>query len=364
MCVESDPRSYEATAGPPITKAGALDTKASDAAITLRATRPRTEPSHGEGRSSLTHVTLTDGPVTALGWLLRRIRGPQRTDYYGVAERTKRVPLPELSVAEAALSHGGPIAERLVRQLQEAPDVYRLREDDGTYELRISTKLELVRDVPRSGWMSGWIPVTTSPSGRRLELQVGAVWPGFAQILGRTEDGERWPKDWSVDPEDIVAVRAKSPWVVFPTAKELRQVRAEGSARVSAWLGEPDLLKGGIGRLEVEPPATSDQIRELEARAGLQVPEAYRTLLEAANGIQIGRLDVLGTADGYRLDMPGPSRLVIAPPNEDGALTLAATGEVVWVAYGAEATDGEIQARDLRVWVRQRLAGSRDIRRR
>jgi hypothetical protein len=102
----------------------------------------------------------------------------------------------------------------------------------------------------------------------------------------------------------------------------------------------------------------------LEARAGLQVPEAYRTLLEAANGIQIGRLVVLGTADGYRLDMPGPSRLVIAPPNEDGALTLAATGEVVWVAYGDETTDGEIRARDLRVWVRQRLAGSRDIRRR
>ena len=61
MCVESDPRSYEATAGPPITKAGALVTEANDAAITLRATRPRTEPSHRwEGRSSLTHVPLTE----------------------------------------------------------------------------------------------------------------------------------------------------------------------------------------------------------------------------------------------------------------------------------------------------------------
>ena len=61
MCVESDPRSYEATVGPPITKAGALATEANDAAITLRATRPRTEPSHSrEGRASLTHITLTE----------------------------------------------------------------------------------------------------------------------------------------------------------------------------------------------------------------------------------------------------------------------------------------------------------------
>jgi hypothetical protein len=62
--------------------------------------------------------------------------------------------------------------------------------------------------------------------------------------------------------------------------------------------------------------------------------------------------------------MPGPDRLVVAPPNEDGVLTLATTGEVVWVAYGDETTDGQIKAPDLRAWVRQRLTASRDIARR
>jgi hypothetical protein len=299
-----------------------------------------------------------------LGSLIRRIRGPQGTDYYRAAERTKHVPAPELALAGAALAGGGPIAERLLRQLGEAPDVYRLRREDGTYELRISTKLEPVRDVPRSGWMSDWIPVRVVPSGRPVEMQVGAAWPGIASILGRTEDGARWPKDWHADTGDIAAALAKSPWVVFPTAKELRDARAVGSARVSAWLGAPELLKGRIGRLEIEPRATSDQIRDLTTRENFPVPEAYRTLLEAANGIEIGGLVVMGAEGAYRLDLPGPDRLVIAPPNEDGALTLAPTGEVVWVAYGDETTDGQIEASDLRTWVRDRLARSSDIRRR
>ena len=133
-------------------------------------------------------------------------------------------------------------------------------------------------------------------------------------------------------------------------------------ARVSDWLGDPEILNGRIGRLEVEPAATSAQIRELETRESFPVPEAYRAMLEAANGIQIGRLIVMGSEDAYRLDIPGPDRLVIAPPNEDGVLTLAAMGEVVWVAYGDETSDGQIEAADLRTWVRERLRRSLDIR--
>ena len=73
----------------------------------------------------------------------------------------------------------------------EAPDVYRLRSVDGGYELRISTKLEPIRDTPRAGWMSDWIPVTALPTGRRLDIKVGVGWPRIATILGRTEDGVR-----------------------------------------------------------------------------------------------------------------------------------------------------------------------------
>jgi hypothetical protein len=291
-------------------------------------------------------------PARFFGW----IRGPQRTDYYGLAERSKRVPSSELAVAEAALTGGGAIAARLIRQLREAPDVYRLRAEDGTYELRVSTKLAPVRGVPRSGWRTAWIPVTTKPAGRGIEMQVVVDFSGAVELVGRTADGARWPRDWDVRREDIEAIRSRAPWFDFPTPKQLQQARAEGARRLSTWLGEPDLLIGRVGQLQIEPPATSDEIAAFESREAFALPEAYRALIELANGVEIGKLVVLGTHDAYRLDIPGPDRLVIAPPNEEGALTLAATGAVVWVAIDDETADGRIEAPDLRTWVRRQLA--------
>lgn len=301
-----------------------------------------------------------------IGRFIQWIRGPQRADYYGRAEPAKRVPVSELAVAEAALAGSGPIGERLLRQLREAPTVWRLRSDDGTYELRVSTKLAAIRDVPKGGWRTGWIPLDAAPTGRRIEMQVVAAYPGIGEILGRTADGARWPKDWSVRDEDIEMVRAQAPWVTFPTTEELRLARAEGAARLSEWLAAPELLLGRSGQFQAEPPASTAEVDAFEAREAFALPDAYRTLLTAVNGFEVGRLVVLGTGDAYRLDMPGPDRLVISPPNEDGALTLAVTGEVVWVAYGDETTDGRVRAADLRAWVRQQLEPKppRDTRRR
>jgi hypothetical protein len=287
--------------------------------------------------------------------LFRWIRGPQRTDYYGLADRTKRVPTSELAVAEAALTGGGAIAGRLIRQLREAPDVYRLRAEDGTYELRVSTKLAPVRDVPRSGWRTAWIPVTTTQTSRRIEMQVVVDSSGAVELRGRTADRARWPKDWGVRSEDLEAIRSRAPWFDFPTPRELRQARAEGAARLSTWLGQPELLIGRVGQLQIDAPATSDEIAAFETREAFHLPDAYRALVELSNGVEIGRVVVLGTRDAYRLEIPGPDRLIIAPPNEQGALALAATGEVVWVAIEDETADGRTAAPDLRTWVRQQL---------
>jgi hypothetical protein len=300
--------------------------------------------------------------VTVLGRLIRRQRGPKGTEFYDLAERSKVVPAAELDVAEAAMTGAGPIGERLVRQLREASEVFRLRASSGGYELRIATKLPLVRDVPRSGWRSDWIPVTES--GRRIEMKVGVVYPGFAEIVGRTTDGGEWPKLWAIRNDELEAIRARAPWIRFPTPTELRHARAEASSRLSHWLRAPDLLVGRAGQLQADPPATIAEIEALATREAFPLPADYRSLLENVNGFELGRLVLLGTGDAYRLDMPGPDRLVISPPNEDGALTLAPTGEVVWVAYGDETTEGRIKAPDLLTWVRHRLESpaSRDIR--
>ena len=81
------------------------------------------------------------------------------------------------------------------------------------------------------------------------------------------------------------------------------------------------------------------------------MPEAYESLLRRADGIEVGRVVVLGTGDAYRLDMPGPARLVISPPTEDGVLIIAESGEVVWVELGDETAAGRVIASDLRQWL-------------
>jgi hypothetical protein len=92
------------------------------------------------------------------------------------------------------------------------------------------------------------------------------------------------------------------------------------------------------------PSRPDASVAAFAARERIALPEACESLIRRADGIEVGRLFVLGTRDAYRLDMPGPARLVIAPPTEDGALTIVESGEVVWVELGDETTDGRVVA--------------------
>lgn len=285
---------------------------------------------------------------------------PRGTDFHDLAKRVPRVPDAEMAVAEAALANGGAIADRLLRQLREACDVWRLIAEGGGYELRISTTDDLtVRDVPRSGWTSDWIPVATAGDAQPLELRLFVFDAGIVELLGRTLDGRPWPRDWRARPEDLEAIHVKAPWLHLPTSDEVRAARMAATATVAAWLGHEEALRGRRGVLRADPPATDDAIAAFSAKEGFALPEAYESLVRRADGIEVGRLLVLGTRDAYRLDMPGPARLVIAPPNEDGALTIAEAGEVVWVDLGDTTTDGRVVAPDLRDWLTKQLTRTR-----
>jgi cell wall assembly regulator SMI1 len=265
----------------------------------------------------------------------------------------------ELAVAEAALANGGPIADRMIEQLRRAGRrtpgwgrgyVWRHRADDGSYELRISTTEDLsIRDVPRAGWASKWIPLVAAPRGRSMELQL-TVNAGVAGMSGRTADGERWPDRWEVPREDLAAIRSKAPWMVLPTPNDLRDARIRAADTITAWLDDPTALRSRRGLMQVEPPASEEAIATFEDKEGLRLPEAYRSLLERANGVEFGRHVVLGTQDAYRLDIPGPTRIVISPPDDAGAFALAESGEVVWVDIDDETSNGRVIADDLRAW--------------
>jgi hypothetical protein len=296
--------------------------------------------------------------------LRRALIGRQRssgTDFYDRATHVRRVPQGEMAIVEAALANGGPVADRLLRQLREAPDVWRLIADGGGYELRISTTDKLgVRGVPRSGWTSTWIPVVAAGDARRFELQVFVFEAGVVALLGRTLDGAMWPRDWRARPEDLERIRAKAPWLHLPTPADLRASRAAAAATIETWLGDGATLRGRRGAMHAGPPATDEAVAAFAAKEGFALPEAYASLVRVADGIEVGRLLVLGTRDAYRLDVPGPARLVIAPPDEDGVLTIAESGQVVWVDADDQATEGRIVGSDLRSWLVKQLTPKRN----
>jgi hypothetical protein len=280
----------------------------------------------------------------------------KRQDFYGRAEEGRRALPAELAVLEAALSGGGPSAAQLVRQLQETPHVWRLRSDDGSFEMRISTLDPLwIRQVPRAGWYSDWIPVADSASGRRLELKVSVLEPGIVGLLGRTADNRRWPREWSVSAAVLDQVRADGPWLRLPTSSELKAAHDRAAQVIAAWLDVPDILRGQRGFLRADPPASDEAIADFEADRAFTSPEAYRSLLRVADGIEIDTISILGTCDAYRLDLPGPPRLVISPPTEDGALVLDEDGEVIWMDIDDPDATGSVRAPDLRTWLVDRL---------
>jgi len=192
-----------------------------------------------------------------------------------------------------------------------------------------------------------------------LDLWLFVSVAGIVEIHGRTLHGERWPARWDLAAGELEAIQAAGPALILPTAVELRAERARAVAVIEAWLGEPGALRGKRGVVSAFDPASATAIAAFEGAQWFQLPAAYRDLLLAANGIEIGAVVVLGVDDAYRLDLPGPDRLVIGPPDEDGALVLAPTGDVRWVALGDPDGQGRLLAPDLRAWVRARLHPTR-----
>lgn len=320
----------------------------------------------GEGQANLPAPTTVLPPMSlyaSLRDMVDTIVGGDRGDFYGRAERVRSVPQAERLVADAALTGGGPIAEQAIRQLREAPEAYRRRSHDGSYELRLVTYDQLmIRGVPLDGWRSGWVPVETR-EGRRLELMVEVAHAGIVGLVGRTSDGGRWPRTWRVTTPSLARIQAGSPWLRLPTAEEVLAEHRRAAQVIERWLADGGLGDAGLvdrwRGLTAEPGASDAAIGAFEAREGFVAPTAYRALLRVANGIDLGHITVLGTGDAYRLDMPGPSRLVISPPDGGGAVVLLESGAVEWIDLDDPAGVGQTLAVDLRTWVVDRLTWSR-----
>ena len=208
--------------------------------------------------------------------------------------------------------------------------------------------------MPRDGWRSRSIPVETT-AGRRLHVELVVHEAGIIGIEGTTEDHERWPADWRVATDVLRAIEERAPWLALPDEEAMREGRVRAAQVVRGWLAPKAVVTLDGHRIVVRPPATEADLDSLVERSTFALPEAYATLLRSTDGVDIDGLSVLGTADAYRLDIPGAPRLVICPPDEDGALVLDLDGRVVHVDIDDPAGIGRALAEDLRSFVASRL---------
>ena len=78
------------------------------------------------------------------------------------------------------------------------------------------------------------------------------------------------------------------------------------------WLGDCGLVDAAADDLRIFPPASASEIGELERRTNSRLPESFREFLAVSDGMDVGPVRVLGSADAYQLDIPARDGLVIA----------------------------------------------------
>jgi hypothetical protein len=274
-------------------------------------------------------------------------------DPYARAEHTRTIPKAELRAAEAILKSGGPVAHRMLRQLRNAPDVWRLRAPDGRFELRISTSLSL-GIVPPDRIESDRVVLADSVTGRELELAVAVDRAAIAGMIGRTLDGNQWPRDWVAGEEDLTRICASAPHIRLPTAEALQRQRAEVATALAAWADDPSIAERAR-RIRPSDPAKPEDVDALELQERVRLPQDYRSLLLITDGLEIGPLTILGSADAYRLDTEAVNRLLIVPADDRGAIVLDENGRVVHVALDDPLDGGREIAPSMRAFVRRRL---------
>lgn len=251
----------------------------------------------------------------------------------------------EVAVVAAILqSSGDERATVLLRQFSQQGCVTRtVSGPDLTVRLEWTTA-DLDVDLDR--------PVTSKPvtvhdvgSGQALTFVVAVGRGIFSALRGEAEGP--WPRRWQVDSAELASASED--------ALSLELAGAPEDEDVAAFLGVDARQVTGV---RPRPPATTDEVAELESREGHRLPSGVRDLLDISDGLASGDLAVLGVQDLYVVDKGDDRVWWLVGQHEDGRHFLC--GESGVSSVPEPRSDPETLSRvaaTYREWVRQVVLG-------
>lgn len=154
-------------------------------------------------------------------------------------------------------------------------------------------------------------------TGRRLEFKVKLLRGGFfGYLIGTAVDGGDWPRDWTLSEQFESKEMEENVYLSLPPA----EIDSAQLDQLITWLAEQ---VGTVEDVVLFPPATNRDVDHLVAQEEVKVPPEYKKFVSITNGMDVGKTQILGTKDAYRLDVPGygPS-LVVASLGEDGVIAV------------------------------------------
>ncbi len=204
----------------------------------------------------------------------------------------------ELAVLGTILSGPDPRFQKLIAQLQRAPEIERVNPSPGSFRVAPTSTFDDISfplEVQRID--SDWLALRDALSGRDLEFRVSVGRHGFLRGLeGRTRDGKQWPRSWEVDRSSLKPPHREL--LRLPSLDEQRELQDTARRRLSEWL-ETELPR----EILLFRPAGEAEIAMGERRFGGRLPEAYRRFLLITDGLDLrDGFGIAGINDAYEID--------------------------------------------------------------
>lgn len=265
--------------------------------------------------------------------------------FLGRRHESKRASEDELMVVAAILkSTQDRRSNSFYRQFAESVNLERNATADGYAVKPAWTTSDLVVELEGNA-VSNWVQCHDVSTGQLLEFRVTLRGAGFFGPLEARAARGTWPREWHVDPDELEEAAKRA--LRLPN-----DVGRRCLPKLLAWLKlEADAVSSDV---TCHTGARNDDMDDMVAREGPDLPKDIRAFLRITDGLDIGELLVFGTRDLFIVDVHDRQHWVIAI--EDDAYFLIAPEESTVVTVPShDAKHPVYLAKSFPEWLRGRL---------